>query len=164
LIALGANLPFGELAGVDLLQAALVLLRTRGLVARAVSRFWRTPPWPPGSVQPAYVNACAELQVESTSPQALWRELTATELQFGRVRGARNAPRTMDLDLIGFDDLILEGPDLVLPHPRAHERAFVMYPLAEIAPDWVHPVLGRTAAEIAAGLAAEAEGMVEISP
>jgi 2-amino-4-hydroxy-6-hydroxymethyldihydropteridine diphosphokinase len=72
------------------------------------------------------------------------------EAEFGRHRGARNAPRTLDLDLIAFGRRVVEAPGLTLPHPRAHERRFVMGPLAEIAPAWRHPVTGRTAADLAA--------------
>ncbi len=75
--------------------------------------------------------------------------LLAIEREFGRRRGAPNAPRTLDLDLIAHGRAILETGDLILPHPRAHLRRFVMGPLAQIAPAWIHPVLGRTAADLA---------------
>ena len=74
--------------------------------------------------------------------------LLQIELKFGRTRSATNAARTLDLDLIALGDQVVDGTDLVLPHPRAAERRFVMGPLAEIAPDWVHPVLGKTASEL----------------
>ncbi len=71
------------------------------------------------------------------------------EDEFGRTRLARNASRTLDLDLIAYGRIVSDDPSLTLPHPRAHERLFVMGPLAEIAPEWRHPVLGKTAAELA---------------
>ncbi len=72
------------------------------------------------------------------------------ENEFGRMRSVRNAPRTLDLDLIAHGRIVSDDPELTLPHPRAHERLFVMGPLAQIAPEWRHPVLRRTAAELAA--------------
>ena len=82
--------------------------------------------------------------------RAVLAQILALEAQFGRRRHLRNDPRTLDLDLIAHGRTVLDTPDLVLPHPRAHERLFVMGPLAEIAPDWRHPVLGETAAALAA--------------
>ena len=84
------------------------------------------------------------------SPDALLGALQDQEREFGRVRGLTNAPRTLDLDLIAHGRTVIDGGRLFLPHPRAHERAFVMRPLAEIAPAWRHPVSGETAAALAA--------------
>lgn len=76
--------------------------------------------------------------------------LLGLEAAFGRRRRAANDPRTLDLDLVAYGRTVLDEPDLILPHPRAHERRFVMGPLAEIAPGWIHPRTGRTAADLAA--------------
>lgn len=77
-------------------------------------------------------------------PGSLLAWLHAIEAEAGRVRGAPNAARTLDLDIVAMGDLVRDRPDPVLPHPRAHLRAFVLRPLADVAPDWTHPVLGRT--------------------
>src|SRR5690349_25164950 len=95
-----------------------------------------------GAPGPDYVNAVAELRTQ-LEPHALLRGLLAIEEAHGRVRAHRNAPRTLDLDLLLVDDRVLDTPDLVLPHPRLHERAFVLVPLAELAPDRVVPGRGR---------------------
>jgi 2-amino-4-hydroxy-6-hydroxymethyldihydropteridine diphosphokinase len=112
------------------------------------SGWWRSAAWPDPR-GPEYRNGIALVEA-SQPPEALLASLFAVESQFGRRREQPNAPRTLDLDLIAYGRCVLQTPGLILPHPRAHERLFVMGPLAEIAPAWRHPVLGRTAAELAA--------------
>jgi 2-amino-4-hydroxy-6-hydroxymethyldihydropteridine diphosphokinase len=82
----------------------------------------------------------------------LLARLQAIEATAGRVRSVRNAPRVLDLDIVAMGRLVRAAPDPVLPHPRAHQRAFVLVPLAEVVPGWVHPVLGLTVEALVAGL------------
>ena len=102
----------------------------------------------PPSDQPWFVNGVAAVAT-ALAPAPLLALLHRIEAAFGRDRKAPNAPRTLDLDLIALGRTVLEGPPIVLPHPRAAERLFVMGPLAEIAPGWVHPVSGETAENLA---------------
>jgi 2-amino-4-hydroxy-6-hydroxymethyldihydropteridine diphosphokinase len=112
------------------------------------SRWWRSAAWP-DRAHPDYLNGVALVET-SLPPREVMEALLRVEAAFGRRRGAANDPRTLDLDLIAYGRTVVDEPGLTLPHPRAHERRFVMGPLAEVAPDWIHPELGATAAELAA--------------
>lgn len=143
-IALGSNL--GDSIGI--LTAALqVLADTPGIEVEKVSSWYQTKPV--GSIpQPDYINGCALLQVVQISPLQLLKTLLATEAKLGRVRRERWGARSVDLDLLLYDDLILDTSQLHLPHPRMNERAFVLVPLAEIAPQWIEPVSGKAIAQL----------------
>lgn len=141
-IALGSNLGDSR----SLLASALVALsQVDGITVVSQSRWYRTQPV--GPPQPDYLNGCALLHVTLT-PLELLQVLLATEVKFQRVRQGKNRPRTLDLDLLLFDNLVLNLPELQIPHPRMADRAFVLVPLAEIAPDWVEPISGLPIAQL----------------
>ncbi|WP_417842920.1 2-amino-4-hydroxy-6-hydroxymethyldihydropteridine diphosphokinase [Thalassospira sp.] len=149
LIALGANLPterFG--APADAVRAAIDVLATSdGITLQEVSRFYETAPVPV-SDQPWYVNAI--IRVETVfSPVDLMKYLHKIEADFGRVRLARNEARVLDLDLVAYGrHKIQDDGGLIVPHPRLHERAFVLLPLQDVAANWMHPVLLKTVAQL----------------
>ncbi len=156
LIALGANLagPDGRTPLETLRHAVTCLDQLPHLRVIAQSRWYVTTPVPV-SDQPDYVNAVAALRADagaSIDPAALLAQLMAVEAACGRQRNEANAARTLDLDIIAIDDTIRTAPDPILPHPRAHLRRFVLAPLADVAPDWVHPVLGETITALLARL------------
>ena len=162
LIALGGNLPGPEGSPAASLVRAVAEIAAAGLAVRAVSRFFATPCFPAGA-GPDFVNAAIAVATE-LDPRAVLDRLHGIEAAMGRVRAQRWQERPIDLDLIAAGDLLLPdaethrhwrdlplqdqrrlAPDrLILPHPRLADRAFVLVPLADIAPDWVHPVTGRS--------------------
>jgi 2-amino-4-hydroxy-6-hydroxymethyldihydropteridine diphosphokinase len=151
IIALGSNLRGGMASIESLLEAALQALDAAGLRIVARSCWWRSAAWPDPS-QPDYRNGVAIVET-TLAPREALNKLLRIEAAFGRRRGEPNAARTLDLDLVAFGRRVTEEPGLTLPHPRAAERRFVMGPLAEIAPDWRHPVLKKTAAALAGAAA-----------
>jgi 2-amino-4-hydroxy-6-hydroxymethyldihydropteridine diphosphokinase len=148
LIGLGANLPSPQHgAPKATLLAALERFEALGLHVSARSRWYESEPVPK-SDQPLYVNAVVRVATK-LAPAPLLTLLQQIEKEFGRVRGARNAPRSIDLDIIAYGDRVAQGDAVpLLPHPRMHERAFVLLPLQEIAPRWYHPYLGRKVDEL----------------
>ncbi|RWR19857.1 2-amino-4-hydroxy-6-hydroxymethyldihydropteridine diphosphokinase [Sinirhodobacter populi] len=168
LIALGANLSSDAGAPAQTLTAALSRLDDDGFTLSAVSRFYRSPAFPAGS-GPDYVNACAALKAApGLTPETVLAALHRVEDGLGRVRTERWQARRIDLDLIAAGDTLLpdaethrswrdlplarqmrEVPAMpIVPHPRLQDRAFVLIPLAEIAPHWRHPVIGKTVQEM----------------
>jgi 2-amino-4-hydroxy-6-hydroxymethyldihydropteridine diphosphokinase len=164
-----------------MLGSALDLVaEANGITIHSRSRWFRTPAFPPGS-GPDFVNGAAMLET-ALDPETVLAALHGAEAALGRVRPARWAPRVCDLDLIAIEDIVLPDratlerwmaidlgqaqtvtpPRLILPHPRMHERGFVLAPMADIAPDWRHPVTGQTVAGMLAAL--PAAELAEIQP
>ena len=180
LIALGANLPSGEMLPERSVPQAMTRLVARVGGPNTMSRLFHTPAFPPGS-GPQFVNAAVRITWSGTA-EALLALLHEIEEEFGRTRAHRWEARVMDLDLIGLGDAILPDaatrdawaslpperaakvvPDqLILPHPRLAERGFVLVPLADVAPDWVDPATGQSVAQMLA--ARPAEELAEIYP
>jgi 2-amino-4-hydroxy-6-hydroxymethyldihydropteridine diphosphokinase len=143
-LALGSNLGDRQFF---LDQAVLRLRAVPGLTVRRVSPYYETAPVGGPAGSGAYLNAVAEADT-SLPPDRLLQTLLDIERGFGRVRTEPNAPRTLDLDLILYGELVRPGPDPVVPHPRLHERPFVLRPLADLAPDARHPALKKTVREL----------------
>ena len=154
LIGIGGNLESAQFGPPrDTLTAALAALKEKRIRILARSGWYRTEPVP-RSDQPWFVNAVVSLATELGAKDLL-NALQATERQFGRVREEPNAPRILDLDILDYQGEVMDTTSLVLPHPRLHERRFVLIPIAEIAPDWRHPILELAAAQLLARLSSE---------
>lgn len=165
-VAVGANQSYGELSLKVTIGQAVQSLREAGVVIRQMSRLFQTPCFPAGA-GPDYLNAALLIEAPWTPVEAL-AKLHEIEQQFGRTRVQRWGQRTLDLDLIAYDDLVapdlsthkqwrdldvetqkMRAPEqLILPHPRLQDRAFVLIPMYDVAPDWVHPVLGLSVSQM----------------
>lgn len=154
LLGFGGNL--GD--PVRTIEAALERLRRSRVAVLARSGFYRTPPWGPVP-QPDFVNAAALIETDR-APPALLALTRSIEDDLGRERDVRWGPRSIDIDILDYDGSRLDSPDLVLPHPRMVERAFVLVPLLDIAPDWT--IAGRTIRDWAAAL--DRTGISRIEP
>ncbi|MGC9269280.1 2-amino-4-hydroxy-6-hydroxymethyldihydropteridine diphosphokinase [Acidiphilium sp.] len=153
LIAIGSNLPGanGESPRETCRAALEILRRTDGMAFVKISPWYRTRPIPRDDSQPDFCNGVARFEGRP-DPAWLMATLHRIEASFGRVRSVANAARTLDLDVIDMNGMIRAEPSPTLPHPRAHLRAFVLQPLLDVAPEWVHPSLRRSCAQLLAAL------------
>jgi 2-amino-4-hydroxy-6-hydroxymethyldihydropteridine diphosphokinase len=155
-VGIGSNLPSPAGPPRATAEAAVEALAKAGLRVKRRSRWYETAPVPP-SDQPWFVNGVVEIETD-LPPAALLAVLHGIEAAFGRTRTVPNAARSLDLDLLDYDGWVGSGEDGVeIPHPRLHERAFVLLPLQELAPAWRHPRTGRAIAALIAALPPDGE-------
>ncbi len=153
-LGIGGNLaPDGYDGPREGAMAALAALETVAIRITAMSRWFETAPVPI-SEQPWFMNAVVMASTD-LGPADMLRVLHETEAAFGRQRRVRNEARVLDIDLLDYDGLVSDDDALMLPHPRMHQRAFVLHPLRDVAPDWTHPVSGLSVDELIKALPAD---------
>lgn len=150
-LGIGANLvPDGYGSVREGCEAAIALMPSMGLQIEALSPWYETAPVPV-SDQPWFVNAVIAARSELSAASAL-AALHDIESRFGRTRTIRNEARVLDIDLLDYDGQLLEEGGLTIPHPRLHQRAFVLLPLRDLEPAWVHPQSGKSVRDLVASL------------
>ena len=151
LIAFGSNLS-SELFGnpIENCIKAVEILKTKFKVEK-ISKFYKTEPIPKSS-QSWFINGVVSIKTDY-KPIHVLEHLMQIENSFKRIRGIKNDPRVIDLDLISYNDIVLNSKELVLPHPRMHERKFVLMPICDINEEWIHPVLKKKAKNLLKTLA-----------
>jgi 2-amino-4-hydroxy-6-hydroxymethyldihydropteridine diphosphokinase len=145
-VSLGANVASRVGPPAETLRAAIDAMPSHGMKVLAVSSFYASTAWP-NPLDPPFVNAMVKIETRK-GPLELLSALLSIERQFGRVRKSRWEPRCLDLDLIDYGGLILDTDELSLPHPRLHERGFVLRPLKDLCPAWRHPDTGEGVAHL----------------
>tara|TARA_B100000029_G_scaffold469993_1_gene508418 strand:+ start:381 stop:896 length:516 start_codon:yes stop_codon:yes gene_type:complete len=123
------------------IELAINLMKNENIFVKKKSSFFETPSYPDFK-KPKFINVCLEVEYEN-SPLLLLKSTLSIEKKVERIRREKNEPRTCDIDIIDFNNLVLDNKDIILPHPKAHIRNFVLYPLKELSPKWIHPVFNK---------------------
>ncbi len=141
LLAIGSNLEskFGN--RFDNIKKAIYLLKKEKIKVIKISNFYETPSYP-NFKDPRFINIIVSIKFNS-SPDLLLKKILLIEKKMHRIRTIKNAPRTCDIDIIDFEGKVINKKNIVLPHPKAHKRNFVLIPLFEIYPDWIHPITNK---------------------
>ena len=138
---IGSNLPLEEGGRETNILKAVSCLKKLNLYLIEISSFYQTPAYPNNS-DPKFINLCVKLESNLKSSELL-NEIKKIEKKLGRTRIKKNEPRTCDIDIIDFNGKIIKNDELIVPHPRLHLRNFVIYPLKEIEPNWLHPIFNK---------------------
>ena len=138
---IGSNLPSKEGSRENNIVKAISLLKKLNLNLIEISSFYQTPSYPDNS-DPKFINLCVKLESNLKASELL-NEIKKIERKLGRTRIKKNEPRTCDIDIIDFNGKIIKNDELIVPHPRLHLRNFVIYPLKEIEPNWLHPIFNK---------------------
>ncbi len=140
-LSIGSNLKsrFGD--RFDNIRKTLNLIEEKKIKINKISNFFESPSYPNSSF-PKFINIIIEIEYKK-NPEELLKEILFIEKKMERIRSIKNAPRTCDIDIIDFKGQIIENSLIKLPHPRAHERNFVLYPLKDVNKDWKHPIINK---------------------